>query len=85
MTVFRADGTNDIFVNGKTFVSGKYYVRQDTLGYTDPLCGIAYYGTYKLDYFAPDSLRLAVISDTCGGRRRGFDGVKLGRIKAAKP
>lgn len=85
VTVFRADGTNDIFVNGKTFVSGKYYLRQDTLGYADAICNMAYYGTYKLDFFAQDSLRLTVLADTCGGRRRGFDKIILGRVKEAKP
>ncbi|GAB3320011.1 hypothetical protein GCM10027299_13300 [Larkinella ripae] len=85
VTVFRSDGTNDIFINGKTFVSGKYYIRQDTLRYADPLCNMAYYGTYKLDFFAPDSLRLTVLEDTCRGRRRGFDRVTLGRMKPAKP
>ncbi len=85
MTVFRADGTNDIFVNGKTFLSGKYYVRKDTLGYADPLCDIAYYGTYKLDFFAQDSLRLIVLVDTCSQRRRGLDKVIVGRVKGAKP
>ncbi|WP_460976561.1 hypothetical protein [Spirosoma knui] len=85
VTVFRADGTNDIFVNGKTFVSGKYSVRQDTLLYADPICNVAYYGTYKLDFFTQDSVRLTVLADTCGGRRRGFDKITLGRIIAAKP
>ncbi len=85
VTVFRTDGTNDIFINGKTFVSGKYYVHQDTLGYSDPLCNINYYGTYKLNFFAQDSVRLTVLEDTCSGRRRGFDKVTLGRVLANKP
>ena len=85
VAVFRADGTNDIFVNGKTFVTGKYYVRQDTLGYADAGCNINYYGTYKLDFFASDSLRLIALDDTCGPRRRGFNNVTLGRAKPAKP
>ncbi|AUD02085.1 hypothetical protein [Spirosoma pollinicola] len=64
LLVFRPDDTFDIFINGKTFTSGKYRDRQDTFALADTACGIDYYGTYKLNFFAPDSrsaLRLLLI------------------------
>lgn len=85
---FRPDGTYDAFVNKKAIIIGKYYVRQDTVGISDisdGSCNPDYYGTYKLSFFAPDSVRWNVIEDTCGGRRRGTDKGTLGRVKADKP
>lgn len=83
--VFRSDSSYDGFRNGKAFVSGKYYVRQDTFAIADGGCGLAYYGTYKLAFLANDSVRFTAIQDTCRGRRRGSDGLTLGRIKVTKP
>lgn len=82
---FRPDGTYDAFVNKKAFVSGKYHVRQDTVSISDESCNPDYYGTYKLHFFAQDSVRWNVIQDTCGGRRSGTDKGTLGRVKAEKP
>ncbi|MBO0933025.1 hypothetical protein [Fibrella aquatilis] len=39
MAVFRADSSCSGFVNGKQFVSGTYYVRQDTFHIQDGACG----------------------------------------------
>ncbi len=83
--VFRPDSSYDGSVNGKMFVTGNYYVRQDTLALADGGCGLAYYGTYKLKFFAADSVRVTVIQDTCRGRRRGTDGLTMGRVKSTKP
>lgn len=80
LLVFRTDGTIDMFINGKTYASGKYYVRQDTVGFADPLCNINYYGTYKFRFPAQDSLRLSVLSDTCGGRGEAMGRLTLGRV-----
>lgn len=83
--VFRADSSYDGFVNGKSFVSGKYYVRQDTFRLQDASCNARYYGTYKLTFVTSDSVRLMVIEDTCGGRRRGTDGLAMSRVKPTRP
>ncbi|GAB3642557.1 hypothetical protein [Spirosoma arcticum] len=85
LLVFRADNTYDIFVNGKTFVSGQYTVRQDTFALSDPACNAAYYGTYKLSFYAPDSVRFTTLADTCRPRNGAFHNFTAGRLKAAKP
>lgn len=79
--VFRSDSSFDGLVNGKFFVSGKYYTRQDTFALADGGCGLAYYGMYKFHFFAADSVRFTVIQDTCRGRRRGNDGLTMGRVR----
>jgi hypothetical protein len=81
---FRSDSSYDAFVNGKAFTSGKYYVRQDTVGVSDGVCNMNYYGRYKMSFFAQDSLRWTVIDDTCGGRRRGTDKGTFGRVTSSK-
>ncbi|AUD02092.1 hypothetical protein [Spirosoma pollinicola] len=80
LAVFRADSTLDFFVNGKAFGSGRYYVRQDTLGLSYASCNGAYTGTYQLSFFARDSVRFSVLEDTCRERRLGMDGVTMGRV-----
>lgn len=84
-TIFRADSSFDISVNGKLFANGKYYVRQDTFAMSDGSCGATYYGRYKLDFFAEDSVRFTVIEDLCKGRRNGMNGSTMGRVKPTKP
>ncbi|MBC7923190.1 MAG: hypothetical protein H7Z75_19090 [Ferruginibacter sp.] len=83
--IFRADGTNGFFINGKAFVSGKHCVRQDALGYAGAICDSNYDGTYKLHFFAQDSVRWTVIEGTCRARRESFVRVStMGRAKSAK-
>lgn len=83
LLVFRTDNTFDVFINGKTFVSGNYSVRQDTLLMADPRCNMAYQGTYRFGFFAGDSIRFTVLEDTCRGRRETFRRVPtLGRVTA---
>lgn len=79
LLVFRANNTFDIFINNKVFTSGKYTVRQDTFALADPACHMDYYGTYKLDFFAPDSVRFTAIADTCNGRRSDMHQFTAGR------
>ncbi len=79
LLVFRSNNTFDIFINGKVFTSGKYTVRQDTFALADPACRIDYYGTYKLNFFAPDSVRFTAIADTCKGRRGDLHNFTAGR------
>lgn len=83
MGIFRPDSSYDLVVNGKVLISGKYYVRQDTLVESNGACWLA--GTYKLHFFAEDSVRLTVIQDSCRGRREGYDGLTMGRLKPTKP
>jgi hypothetical protein len=91
LVVFRADNRYAIFVNGKTFVSGKYPVRQDTFALSDAACNAAYYGTYKLGVFAQDSVRFTTIAgfttiaDTCQGRNDDLPNFTAGRVKVVKP
>ena len=86
VTAYRPDGTFDVFLNGKTFVSGQYRLNLDTLSVTDPTCGVNYYGSYRLTFITPDSIRLTMIRDTCQGRS-SFVSQALGsaRVKPSKP
>lgn len=86
VTVYRTDGTFDIFLNGKTFVSGKYRVNGDTLAISDPVCGVGYYGTYQLTFITPDSIRQTLIQDTCRVRYNSIQNAPTnGRMKPTKP
>ncbi len=90
LAAFRTNNTFDVFMNGKLFTSGKYTVRQDTLALADAGCNAAYYGTYKLGFFAGDSVRFVTIQDTCEGRKNTMHNATMGRVKpgeakAAKP
>lgn len=78
---FRPDSSYNLSINGKYVLGGKYYVKNDTVGITDGGCNINYYGIYKLNFFAQDSVRWNVVQDTCAGRRRGYDKGVLGRVK----
>ena len=85
-TVYRTDGTFDIFLNGKTFVSGKYTHKGDTLAISDPVCGVGYYGTYQLTFITPDSIWQTLIQDTCRVRRNSIGRSPTnGRARPAKP
>jgi len=75
MFVFRTDSTYDGIVNGKAFINGKYFIKNDTMSISDNSCNLAYYGTYRLKYFAKDSLLFTAISDTCKQRYEGANGL----------
>ena len=81
---FRADSSYTVSVNGKYALGGRYYVNKDTMRISDPACDPTYYGTYKLDFFAQDSVRLTVVQDTCAGRRRAYDKGTIGRAQAER-
>lgn len=82
---FRKDDTYDVAINGNHFINGKYYVRKDTFGFEAGECGAGYYGTYLIDFSTKDSVRFAVIQDTCSGRKEDAVRLTFGRIKSAKP
>lgn len=85
-TIYRTDGTFDTFINGKTFVSGKYKVSQDTFLTSGTGCGTDYNGTYHLTFLTPDSIQLMLIQDTCQGRRNAIKRLPTSsRIKPTKP
>jgi hypothetical protein len=86
MLNFRADGTYDAFINGKAFVNGTYVLKQEDFTLNDGLCNLNYFGTYKLRFYSgTDSIRFTVVQDTCTARRRGSDGLTMGRVKPVKP
>lgn len=84
LVVFRNNGKYDGFLNKKTFVSGNYQMKHDTLYISDPICNSAYRGTYKVQYHGQaDSLTFHVIQDTCRARREGSDGFTFKKVTAA--
>lgn len=85
MLLFRNNGTYDGFANQKSFVTGTYRLKKDTLYISDPICNSKYEGTYKMTmYGAQDSVRFDVIADTCKGRVEGANATVYKRIKAIK-
>ncbi len=83
LVIFRDNGQADGFLNGKAFVTTKYFVKGDTLAMSDPTCGADYTGLYKCDFFAPDSLKFHLISDSCRGRVGGTAEYSFFRLKKA--
>ncbi|MCF0064768.1 hypothetical protein MUK70_04115 [Dyadobacter chenwenxiniae] len=78
--IFRADSTYDGIVNGKAFTNGRYFIKNDTISVSDNGCNLAYYGTYKLKYYAQDSLLFTAISDTCQERYQGANGLACKKL-----
>lgn len=81
LLVFRADSTCEGFINGKTFSSGKYYMKKDTMFVSEPVCNANYYGIYRLNYFATDSVRFTVVKDSCMDRHEGMHNLRVGYVK----
>jgi hypothetical protein len=82
---FRPDGTYDLFVNSKAFVSGQYTLKQDDFAVSDGHCNLTYFGTYKVRFYSgSDSLRFTLVQDSCRSRRQGTSGLVLGRVKTTK-
>ena len=81
LLVFRSNGKYDGFMNKKTFVSGSYHMKHDTLYIADAICNSAYEGTYQIEYHGKaDSLTFHVIRDTCRARREGSDGFTYKKV-----
>lgn len=79
---FRADGSYDGFANKKSFVTGTYHMKHDTLYISDPVCNSRYEGTYKVTIFGKqDSVKFQAIQDTCKGRYEGVNGLFYKRVK----
>jgi len=85
LTVFKADGTFDLFANKKPLVTGTYQVKHDTLFIADALCNANYSATYKLKFFGKqDSVQFNVIQDTCIRRKTSVNGVTYKNALAVK-
>lgn len=86
MASFRTDGTYDLFVNNKAFVSGNYTLKGDDFGVSDGHCNLTYFGAYKLRFYSgTDSIRFTLVQDSCRSRRQGTSGLVLGRVKSTRP
>jgi hypothetical protein len=81
---FRKDSTYEGFLNHKAFVSGPYTLNNDTLTLEDALCkaanGEVMKGIYKAGFYAPDSFRMEVITDSCTARSEDADYLRFGRV-----
>jgi len=85
LIVFRPTGKYDGFLNKKAFVSGTYEMKHDTLYIADPICNIDYKGTYRVEFFAQDSLKFHLIQDTCIGRKEGLSELTYKKVKISAP
>jgi len=69
---FNKDGTFKVASpEGKLFHAGNYKFNDDDVFSINDKegCGDTYWGTYKLTFIGEDSLQVAVIQDSCTGRR----------------
>lgn len=78
--VFKTDHTYVGYANKKVFVTGKYGFKDNLLSMDDD-GGCKTTGTYQITFFA-DSLRLAVVTDSCTNRRQGTDKLRFGLVKS---
>src|SRR5574337_209797 len=80
--VFKTDGS---FVHtspkGKLLHQGKYKLNDDIFSIYDKTCGVGYWGRYKSNSYAADSVSFAVIEDSCSGREHDVNGGGLRRVK----
>ena len=63
---FSKKETQNYFMNGKLFSSGKSRFKNNTVEKFDPICNAKgnYYSTYKVDFFEGDSMRFTVIENS---------------------
>lgn len=78
--VFKPDYTYSGYANKKVFVTGKYQFKDNLLSMDDD-GGCTTTGIYRITFFA-DSLRLAVVTDSCKDRRQGTDKMVFGSVKS---
>jgi hypothetical protein len=82
---FHKDGTFKVTsLEGKIYHQGNFKFSNDVFSINDKEgCGNTYWGTYQLTFFGNDSLTVAVISDSCSGRRQSITGGNPGlkRVK----
>ncbi len=78
--VFKPDHTYAGYANKKVFVTGKYQFKDNLLSMDDD-GGCTTTGIYRITFFA-DSLRLAVVTDSCKDRRQGTDKMVFGSVKS---
>jgi len=83
---FNSNGTFKVAsTDGKQiFHQGKYKFKNDVFSVNDKEgCGDTYWGTYKFTFVGIDSLYVAVINDSCTGRREQITTGNIGlkRVK----
>jgi len=83
---YRKDSTFVTTVNKKIFTSGKYTYNDNTITFVeDSGCqdknAAPLKGAYTINFFAPDSIQFELIYDSCRGRRRDLNHLKLGRVE----
>jgi len=69
---FNPDGTFKVITadGSQTLHHGNYKFKDDVFSINDKEgCGDTYWGTYKFTFVSEDSFRVALIKDTCTGRR----------------
>ncbi|MEJ7681636.1 MAG: hypothetical protein WKG06_28085 [Segetibacter sp.] len=64
----------------------KYTYSDNTLTYVeDNGCvnqsGSSLKGVYKINFFAPDSIQFEAVYDSCGGRKRDLNHLKMGKVE----
>ena len=80
--VFKEDNSFNGYINRKPFFTGTYALRDSLLSFVDNGCaGVG--ATYVVRFFSnSDSIRFAVVSDSCAERRGGMERIVLGRVKS---
>jgi hypothetical protein len=81
---YRKDSTFVTSVNNKSFTSGKYTYKDKVMTFVeDNGCrssdGNYMIGEYRINFFATDSIQFDLVYDSCGGRRKDLNQLKLGR------
>lgn len=78
--VFKTDHTYVGYANKKVFVTGNYDFKDNLLSMDDNQ-GCKTKGTYQITFFS-DSIRFALVADSCKNRSEGTDKMVLGFVKS---
>lgn len=83
---FKQDSSFETTVNKKLYSVGKYtYIDSVCTLIEDNGCrkddGSYVTGVYKITFPAPDAIQFEAIQDTCNGRRKGLDHLKLSKVE----
>jgi hypothetical protein len=78
---FKKDNTYEVVLpNGEVGELGTYKFDNSVFSIKNakPVCGDAYWGKYKLDFYGEDSVHFTLITDTCTARRMDIVGYNPG-------
>jgi hypothetical protein len=79
---FKNNGTYQATFTGHEWkIGGDYKIQGNVVAFTDSVCGLHYWGKYKLDWYSDDSASVTVVEDSCAGRRSNGDGATVVRAK----